>query len=79
MDLGGFMRGVVVNDEMKLAFPIIGEGGVDTFQKGQEFLVAVAVVASAQNSSSGRIVSGKQRESPVTHIIMGLMLGQTRT
>ena len=79
MDFGGFMGGVVVNDEVKLAFAVIGELGVDAFQKGQEFLVAVALVASAQNSPGGRIISGKQRQSPVTHIIVGLTLGQTRT
>jgi hypothetical protein len=59
-----------------MAFAIIGERGVDTFQKGQEFLVAVTLVASTQNAPGGRIVSGKQRKSPVTHIIMGLTLGQ---
>src|SRR4029453_202600 len=79
MDFGGLMGGIVVNDEVKLAFPIIGEGGVDTFQKGQEFLVAVTLVASAQDSPGGRVVSGKQRQSSVTHIIMALTLGQTGT
>ena len=79
MDFWGFMGGIVVNDEVKLAFPIIGERGVDTFQEGQEFPVAVTLVAPTQNSSGGRIVSGKQRKSPVTHIIMSLTLGQTRT
>lgn len=79
MDFWGFMGGIVVNDEVKLAFPIIGERGVDTSQEGQEFLVAVTLVAPTQNSSGGRIVSGKQRKSPVTHIIMSLTLGQTGT
>ena len=79
MDFRGFMGGIVVNDEVKLAFPIIGERGVDTSQEGQEFLVAVTLVAPTQNSSGGRIVSGKQRKSPVTHIIMSLTLGQTGT
>src|SRR6476469_991073 len=79
MDFRGFMGGIVVNDEVKLAFPIIGERGVDTSQEGQEFLVAVTLVAQNQNSSGGRIVSGKKRKSPVTHIIMSLTLGQTGT
>src|SRR5262245_13611303 len=79
MDFGSLMGGIVVNDEVKLAFPISGERGVDTFQKGQEFLVAVTLVASAQDSPGGRIVSGKQRQSSVTHIIMALTLGQTGT
>src|SRR5262245_55355720 len=70
---------MVVDDEMKLAFAIIGEGRIDAFQKSQEFLMAVTLVASAQNSSGGRVVGGKQRKRPVTHIIMGLTLGQTRT
>ena len=65
--------------EVKLAFPIIGERGVDTSQEGQEFLVAVTLVAPTQDASGGRIVSGKQRKSPVTHIIMSLTLGQTGT
>ena len=64
MHFGGFMGGVIVNDEVKLTFAVIGEGGVDTFQKGQEFLVAVAVMASAENSSRGRIVSGKKERVP---------------
>src|SRR5262245_42635881 len=64
---------------MKLAVPLSGERGVDAFQKSQEFLMAVALMASAQNSSGGRVVGGKQRKRPVTHIIMGLTLGQTRT
>ena len=34
MDFRGFMGAIVVNDEVKLAFCIIGEGGVDTFQEG---------------------------------------------
>src|SRR4029434_9424754 len=79
VNFGGLMGGIVVNDEVKLVFPIIGERGVDTFQKGQEFLVAVALVASAQDASGGRVVGGKQRQSPVTHIVVGLTLGQTRT
>ena len=79
MDFGGFMSGVVVNDEAKLTFAVIAEFGVYAFQKSQEFLVTVALVTSAQNSPGGRIVSGKQREGPVTHIIVGLTLGQTRT
>ena len=79
MDFRGFVRGVVVNDKMKLALAVIGELGIDTLQKGQEFLVAVAPVAMAQDSSGGRIVSGKQRKSPVAHVIMGLTIGQTRT
>ncbi len=58
---------------------VIGELGVYAFQKGQEFLMAVALVASAENSSGGRVVSGKQRKGPVTHIIVGLTLGQTGT
>jgi predicted NACHT family NTPase len=78
MDFRGFMGGVVVNDEVKLAVAVIRELGVYAFQKGQEFLVAVALVASAQNSPGGRIVSGKQRKSPVTYVIMGLTLGQTQ-
>jgi hypothetical protein len=77
--LSGFYGWRIVNNEVKLAFSLIGELVVYTFQKGQEFLVAVALVASAQNSPSGCIVSGKQRKSPVTHIIVGLTLGQTRT
>src|SRR4029077_19952965 len=68
MDFRGFMGGIVVNDEVKLALPIIGERGVDTFQKGQEFLVTVALVTSAQDASGGRVVSGKQRKSAMTHI-----------
>ena len=79
MDFLGFMGGVVVNNEVELALAIIGKLSVDAFQKGQEFLVAMALVASAQNSPGGRIISGKQRKSPVTHIIMGLTLGQART
>ena len=64
MHFGGFMRGVVVNDEVKLTVAVIGELGVYAFQKGQEFLMAVALVASAENSSGGRVVSGKQRRVP---------------
>ena len=79
MDFWGFMGGIVVNDEVKLALPIIRERRVDTFQKGQEFLVTVALVTSAQDASGGRVVSGKQRKSAMTHIIVGLTLGQTRT
>ena len=70
---------IVVNNEVKLAVAIIAECGVYAFQKGQKFLVTVALVASAQNSSGGRIISGKQRKGPVTHIIVGLTLGQART
>ena len=31
----GFMGGVVVNDEVKLTFAVIGERRVDTFQKAK--------------------------------------------
>src|ERR1700752_4212657 len=79
MDFGGFMGGVVVNNKVKLAVAVIGELGVYGLHKGQEFLMAMTLVASAQNSPGGRIVSGKQRKSPVAHVIMGLTLGQTRT
>ena len=79
MHFGSFVRGVVVNDEVKLTVAVIGELGVYAFQKGQEFLVAMALVASAQDPSRGRVVSSKQRKGPVTHIIVGLTLGQTRT
>src|SRR5258707_5162742 len=60
MDFWSFMGGIVVNNEVKLAVAIIAECGVYAFQKGQKFLVTVALVASAQNSSGGRIISGKQ-------------------
>ena len=30
VDLGGFVGGIVVDDEMKLAFAIVGESGLDT-------------------------------------------------
>ena len=79
MHFGGFMGGVVVNDEVKLTFAVIGELGVYTLQKGQEFLVAMALMTSAENPSSGRVVSGKERKGPVTYIIVGLTLGQTGT
>ena len=62
------MGGVVVNNEVKLAVAVIGELGVYAFQKGQEFLVAVSLVTSAQDPSGGRVVSGKQRKGPMTHI-----------
>ena len=62
------MGGVVVNDEVKLTVAVIAEFGVYAFQKGQEFLVAVVLVTSAQNSPGGRVVSGKQRKGPMTHI-----------
>ena len=70
MHFGGFMGGVVVNDEVKLTVAVIGKLGVYAFQKRQEFLVAVALMTSAENPSSGRVVSGKQRKGPVTHIIV---------
>jgi len=66
MDFWSFMGGIVVNNEVKLAVAIIAECGVYAFQKGQKFLVTVALVASTQNSSGGRITSGKQRKGPVT-------------
>ena len=73
------MGGVVVNDEVKLTVAVIGKLDVYAFQKGQEFLMAVALMTSAENPSSGRVVSGQQRKGPVTHIIVGLTLGQTGT
>src|SRR6476659_6093660 len=79
MDFGGFMGGVVVNNEVKLAQAVIGKLSIDAFQKGQKFLVAMALVASAQNSPGGRIIGSKQGKGPVAHIIVGLTLGQTRT
>ena len=75
MDFWGFMGGVVVNNEVELAVAVIGTLSVYAFLKGQEFLVAMALVASAQNSPGGRIISGKQRKGPMTHIIVGLTLG----
>ena len=78
MHFGSFMGGVVVNDQVKLTFAVIGELGVYAFQEGQEFLAAVALVTSPQDPSSGRVVSRKQRQSPVADIIVGLTLGQTR-
>ena len=47
MDFWGFMGGIVVNDEVKWLFPS-WERRVDTFQKGQEFLVTVALVTSTR-------------------------------
>ena len=64
MDFWGFMGGVVVNNEVELALAVIGKLSVDAFQKGQEFLVAMALVASAKNSPGGRIISGKQERVP---------------
>ena len=75
MDFRGFMGGVVINNEVELAVSVIAEFGVYALEKGQEFLVAVALVASAQDSPGGCIVSGEQRKSPMTHIIVGLTLG----
>ena len=70
------MGGVVVNDEVK-AVGVIAECGVDAFEKGQEFLVTVPLVASAQNSPGGGIINREQRKGPMTHVIVGLTLGQT--
>ena len=49
MDFWGFMGGVVVNNEVELAVAVIGKLSISV-QKGQEFLVAMALVASAKNS-----------------------------
>ena len=63
------MGGVVVNDEVKLTVAVIAEFGVYAFQKGQEFLVAVALVTSAQNSPGGRIISGNRAAGFRGHIL----------
>ncbi len=66
------MGGVVVNDEVKLS---CGRHRrirrLHAYQKDRrKYLVAVALVTAAQNSPGGRIISGKQRKRPVTHIIV---------
>ena len=73
------MGGVVVNDEVKLTVAVIGKLGVYAFQKRRDLLVAVALMTSGENPCGGRVVSGEQRKGPVTHIIVGLTLGQTGT
>ena len=71
MHFGGFMGGVVVNDGVKLTFAVIGELGVDAVQKGQECPGGDGADDIGENpSSSGRVVSCKERKSPVTHIIV---------
>jgi hypothetical protein len=58
LDLGVFVGGVVVTDDMQL-LPGVSLG--DLFQEAQELLVAVAGIADVGHLASGDLQRGEQR------------------
>ena len=63
LHLLGFVRRVVVEDEVQIERPV--HGGVDLFEKADEFLGAVARHAFADDVASLHVEGGKQRRRAV--------------
>jgi hypothetical protein len=75
LDLGVFVGGAVVADEVQL-LPGVGLG--ELFQEAQELLVAVAGVADVGYFAGGDLQRGEQRGGAMAFVVMGLALGDAR-
>jgi len=49
---------------------VFRDGGVDSFQEAQEFLMALPVVERGRHFAGGYIQSGEKRGGPVAHVIV---------
>ena len=61
--------GVIVDDEVDVE--LSRDIGVDVAQEGEEFLMAMALLALAEDLSAGDVQSSKQRCGAMANIIMG--------
>ena len=68
LHLGVVMSAVVINNEMNIQ--MVGYSPVNLLEEGEEFLVAVAVLALRQHFPRSYIQDSKQRCGAVTDIIM---------
>ena len=68
LDLGVLMRGVVVPDQVEL--PIQGDGLVDQEEKLEPFLMAMPLLAQAEDFAVGRLQRGKQSGRAVAFVVV---------
>lgn len=68
-DLGMFVRGVIVYDEMSIE--LLGPVGIDMLEKAQEFLMPMRRLALREHTAFGDIECRKQCRSPMSDVTVG--------
>ncbi|MBJ7595209.1 MAG: hypothetical protein JF886_10175 [Candidatus Dormibacteraeota bacterium] len=69
VDLLGLFRGGVVDDQVELLARL---GADEQFEKGQEFCMAVALVAGAGNPAGGDLQGRKQTGDAAALVVVGM-------
>ena len=76
LDLGGFVGGVVVHDDMDIK--PFGNLSIDLFEEVQELGRPVTLVAFADDEPRGDVERGEQRGRTVPHIAVRATFGYAR-
>src|SRR5579863_583524 len=76
LDLGGFVGGVVVHDDMDIK--PFGNLSIDLFEEVQELGRPVTLVAFADDEPRGDVERGEQRSRTVPHIAVRATFGYAR-
>lgn len=74
-NLGVFMGGVVVHDDMEVEFR--GRVRIDLAQKGDKLLMPVSWFATADDLAAGHVQGGKERGGAVPAVIVSVTLSVT--
>ena len=69
LDLGVFVRGVVVDDQVHVE--MFGNVGVDVRREGDELLVPMARLALSEDRAVGYVQDGEQGRRAMSHVVVG--------
>jgi len=76
LDLGGFMGGIVIHDDMDIE--PFGDLSIDFFEEVQELGRPMTLVAFADDEPRGHIECGKQRGRTMPHVAVRATFGYAR-
>jgi len=76
LDLGGFVGGIIVHDDMD--FEPFGDLSIDLFEEVQELGRPVTLVAFADDEPRGYVERGKQRGRTMPHVAVRATFGYAR-